>query len=211
MDATPEIEARRQEAEREVRRGNFQAAITLYEGLVAEVPEDDRLAVRLDTLRTLLQPLELTHPKAAAGARAASAENDAQAGEAAANAGDLRAAVAAYERACATAPANALLAERLEELRAVAVARGIPVDAPRPRRLRSRRRQRRSRQRRWLRRQSLRPRRRPSPPTRSPASRHSSRASSGAAEPAPAPAFRPRGYDGRHLFATRTPVTLRPA
>ncbi len=129
MDATPEIEARRQEAEREVRRGNFQAAITLYEGLVAEVPDDERLVVRLDTLRTLLQPLELTHPKAAAGARAASAENDAQAGEAAANAGDLRTAVAAYERACATAPGNALLAERLEELRAMAVARGIAVDA----------------------------------------------------------------------------------
>ncbi|RMG19483.1 MAG: tetratricopeptide repeat protein [Deltaproteobacteria bacterium] len=127
-----ELESRRAAAEREVRRGNFRAALSAYDALIAANPGNEALLARRRSLEAFLQPMELHHPKAAsAGEGEPEGASEVHLGEAAANAGDYAAAAAHYERALAADPGNALLAERLEELRRLA-ATAPPGGAPAP-------------------------------------------------------------------------------
>src|SRR5437588_249462 len=48
-----------QRAERAVRRGDLLAALELYETLLAEQPDDERVRTRIESVRALLQPSEL--------------------------------------------------------------------------------------------------------------------------------------------------------
>lgn len=137
MIPTDDPEVARTEAEREVRRGNFKDAVAIYEALVRAQPGEASLAARLETLREMLQPMELVHPKAAAATGRADGPGDAvHEAEAAANRGDLHGAISLYERLVAERPDNPLFAERLEELRALArdpVQRGaMPRSRPAP-------------------------------------------------------------------------------
>jgi tetratricopeptide (TPR) repeat protein len=119
-----DLQAARAAAEREVRRGNFKDAVDAYEALVRRHPGDASLEERLQTLRGMLQPMELVHPKAAAAtARAPEAADEVHEAEAAANRGDLSAAIAVYRRLILAQP-NPLFEERLGELLALA---GDPV------------------------------------------------------------------------------------
>jgi hypothetical protein len=116
-----ELETARAAAEREVRRGNFKDAVDAYEGLVRAHPGDAALAERLETLRGMLQPMELVHPKAAAAtARAPDGADDVHEAEAAANRGDLPTAITLYRRLVGVRPGNALFEERLAELLSMA-------------------------------------------------------------------------------------------
>jgi tetratricopeptide (TPR) repeat protein len=119
--APPELETR---AERAVRRGELLHALELYELLLAERPDDDRVRHRMDSVRALLQPSELIgrrrsdpdDQQAVAGG-ALETLSDAEQGEMHASSGRFDQAVACYERALRKAPRNELLRERLEELR----------------------------------------------------------------------------------------------
>jgi len=88
-----------QKAERAVRRGELLVAIEHFEAYLAQQPDDERIRVRMEAVRALLQPSELVSRR-----RPEPAE--------------------AYQRALGKDPENALLRERLTELRAL-------VDQPR--------------------------------------------------------------------------------
>jgi tetratricopeptide (TPR) repeat protein len=112
-----------QKAERAVRRGELLAAIELFEGYLAQFPEDERVRSRMEAVRALLHPGELvnrrrTEPEEPAPE--APPVTDAEAGEVHASSGRFKDAAQAYERAVAGDPENELLQERLRELRGLA-------------------------------------------------------------------------------------------
>ena len=92
------VEEKQRAAEREVRHGNFRGALAIFKELAEADPGNALFAARIATLEAGLQPMELVHPKAAAGAAARPMTNDLQEGEAAANIEDFGTAVACYER-----------------------------------------------------------------------------------------------------------------
>src|SRR5436305_7778044 len=113
-----------QRAERAVRRGELLLALELFESLLAENPEDERVRQRMESVRALLQPSELVNRRRAEpeAPEAAPAEtlSDAEHGEMHASAGRFQEATSWYEKAVAKNPGNELLRERLEELRGLA-------------------------------------------------------------------------------------------
>ncbi|MFL5312113.1 MAG: hypothetical protein ACJ79H_16900 [Myxococcales bacterium] len=114
-----------QRAERAVRRGELLAALQLFEELIARGPGDERVRLRMESVRALLQPAELvgrrrSEPEEAEPRPAAGTLTDAEQGELHAGAGRFVEALRCYERAAAESPENELLRERLEELRELA-------------------------------------------------------------------------------------------
>lgn len=123
LESAAELEQR---AERAVRRGELHAALQLFEELIAREPDDERVRQRMESVRALLQPAELSdssrpEPEEPEEVRpAAETLTDAEQGELHAGAGRFVDALRCYERAVAAAPDNELLRERLEELRELA-------------------------------------------------------------------------------------------
>ena len=82
-----------QRAERAVRRGELHAALQLFEELIALTPGDERVRQRMESVRALLQPAELsdgqrpTEPDEAEPRPAAGTFTDAEQGELHASAG----------------------------------------------------------------------------------------------------------------------------
>jgi tetratricopeptide (TPR) repeat protein len=113
-----------QRAERAVRRGELLLALELFESLLADNPEDERVRQRMESVRALLQPSELVNRRRAepeAPEQAApEALSDAEHGEIHASAGRFEEATRWYEKAVERNPGNELLRERLEELRGLA-------------------------------------------------------------------------------------------
>jgi tetratricopeptide (TPR) repeat protein len=115
-----------QRAERAVRRGELLAALQLFQELTAREPGDGRVRQRMESVRALLQPSELTDRRrpeleeAEPRPAAAGTLTDAEQGELQASAGRFIEALRCYERAVAAAPDNELLRERLGELRELA-------------------------------------------------------------------------------------------
>ncbi|TMA18298.1 MAG: tetratricopeptide repeat protein, partial [Deltaproteobacteria bacterium] len=113
-----------QRAERAVRRGELLLALELFESLLADNPEDERVRQRMESVRALLQPSELVNRRRAepdAPEQAApEALSDAEHGEIHASAGRFEEATRWYEKAVEKNPGNELLRERLEELRSFA-------------------------------------------------------------------------------------------
>jgi tetratricopeptide (TPR) repeat protein len=114
-----------QRAERAVRRGELLSALQLFEELIAQVPDDERVRQRMESVRALLQPAELSdrrrsEPEEAEPRPPAETLTDAEQGELHAGAGRFVEALRCYERAVAESPENELLRERLEELRELA-------------------------------------------------------------------------------------------
>jgi tetratricopeptide (TPR) repeat protein len=112
-------------AERAVRRGELHAALQLFEQLIALAPDDGRVRQRMESVRALLQPAELSNgrrpePDEAEPGPPAGTLTDAEQGELHASAGRFAEALRCYERALAAAPENELVRERLEELRELA-------------------------------------------------------------------------------------------
>lgn len=116
----PELEQR---AERAVRRGELLVAIEHFEAHLAQHPDDERVRQRMESVRALLQPSELVSRRRAEPEEpegpAAGSLSDAEQGEMHASSGRFGDAAQAYERAVSRSPANELLRERLEELRAL--------------------------------------------------------------------------------------------
>lgn len=113
---TKELEQR---AERAVRRGDLLVALELFEAVLAQRPEDERVRQRMEAVRALLQPSELVHrrrPEPEANAPRASEASDAEQGELHAASGRFLEAAEAYRRALAANPGNQLFRERFEEL-----------------------------------------------------------------------------------------------
>lgn len=114
-----------QRAERAVRRGELLAALQLFEELIARDPGEERVRLRMESVRALLQPAELQdrprpEPDEPEPQPPAEMLSDAEQGELHAGAGRFVEARRCYERAVAAAPENALLHERLLELRELA-------------------------------------------------------------------------------------------
>jgi tetratricopeptide (TPR) repeat protein len=114
-----------QRAERAVRRGELLPALQLFQELLAREPSDGRVRQRMESVRALLQPSELTdrprpEPEEAEPRPAAETLTDAELGELHAGAGRFGEALRCYERAVGAAPDNELLRERLGELRELA-------------------------------------------------------------------------------------------
>jgi tetratricopeptide (TPR) repeat protein len=115
-----------QRAERAVRRGELLAALQLFEELIVRQPHDDRVRQRMESVRALLQPAELSDRRrsepeeAEPRPPAAGTLTDAEQGELHAGAGRFVEALRCYERALAQSPDNELLRERLDELRELA-------------------------------------------------------------------------------------------
>ncbi|HMC33974.1 MAG TPA: tetratricopeptide repeat protein [Myxococcales bacterium] len=116
-----------QKAERAVRRGELLAAIEHFEAYLAQQPDDERIRVRMEAVRALLQPSELVsrrRPEPEEPETRAAPVSSTEVGEMHASAGRFAEAAEAYQRALGKDPENALLRERLAELRAL-------VDQPR--------------------------------------------------------------------------------
>src|SRR3954462_6883264 len=113
-----------QRAERAVRRGELLLALELFESLLADNPEDERVRQRMESVRALLQPSELVNRRRAEPDAPEQAPpealSDAEHGEIHASAGRFEEATRWYEKAVAKNPGNELLRERLEELRRLA-------------------------------------------------------------------------------------------
>ena len=113
-----------QRAERAVRRGELLLALELFESLLADNPEDERVRQRMESVRALLQPSELVNRRRAEPDAPEQAPpealSDAEHGEIHASAGRFEEATRWYEKAVAKNPGNELLRERLEELRGLA-------------------------------------------------------------------------------------------
>ena len=54
-----------QRAERAVRRGELLVALELFEAVLAQKPDDERVRQRMESVRALLQPSELVHRRRA--------------------------------------------------------------------------------------------------------------------------------------------------
>jgi tetratricopeptide (TPR) repeat protein len=114
-----------QRAERAVRRGELLAALQLFEELIVREPRDGRVRQRMESVRALLQPAELSgrrrpEPEEAEPRPATGTLTDAEQGELHASAGRFVEALRCYQRAAAAAPDNELVSERLDELRELA-------------------------------------------------------------------------------------------
>ncbi|MFL5359924.1 MAG: hypothetical protein ACJ78U_03080 [Myxococcales bacterium] len=112
-----------QRAERAVRRGELLLALELFESLLADNPEDERVRQRMESVRALLQPSELVNRRREPDTHdetPPAALSDAEHGEVHASAGRFQEATRWYEKAVAKNPGNELLRERLEELRRLA-------------------------------------------------------------------------------------------
>ncbi len=108
-------------AERAVRRGELLQALELYEAILADRPEDERVRSRMDSVRALLQPSELvsrrrTEPEEIHDEPGLDSLSDAEQGEMHASSGRFEDAVACYRRALEKSPKNELLRERYDEL-----------------------------------------------------------------------------------------------
>jgi len=116
-DSSDKLEQR---AERAVRRGDLLMAVDIFERLLAERPEDERLRQRTESVRSLLQPSELVmrrRPTEPLPEQTSDMKlTDAQSGELLAAAGRYPDAVRAYRRAVEKHPDNELLRDRLAEL-----------------------------------------------------------------------------------------------
>ncbi len=118
-------------AERAMRRGELAEAVSLFEALQREFPEDATLAHKLALLRESLQPMELHSPKAApprSEPLPLGPSSPIQEGERLFALGDYAGAAAAYRRALQERPDNELIRERLLELYRLATA--APVHSP---------------------------------------------------------------------------------
>jgi tetratricopeptide (TPR) repeat protein len=139
MSTTSDLEQR---AERAVRRGELLVALEHFDAYLAQVPDDERVRLRMESVRALLQPSELVSRRRSEPdevAAAASQLSDAELGEMHASSGRFEEAAEAYGRAVTANPKNELLRERLEELRSLAqpgaradLARGEKLDTPAP-------------------------------------------------------------------------------
>src|SRR2546423_8365733 len=113
-----------QRAERAVRRGELLLALELFESLLADNPEDERVRQRMESVRALLQPSERVKRRRAEPDAPEQAPpealSDAEHGEVHASAGRFEEAARWYEKAVERNPGNELLRERLEELRSFA-------------------------------------------------------------------------------------------
>jgi len=112
-----------QRAERAVRRGELLLALELFESLLADNPEDERVRQRMESVRALLQPSELVNRRREPDTHdevPPAALSDAERGEIHASAGRFEEATRWYEKAVEKNPGNELLHERLEELRGLA-------------------------------------------------------------------------------------------
>jgi len=112
-----------QRAERAVRRGELLLALELFESLLADNPEDERVRQRMESVRALLQPSELVNRRREPDPHdeaPPAALSDAEHGEVHASAGRFEEATRWYEKAVQKNPGNELLRERLEELRGLA-------------------------------------------------------------------------------------------
>jgi len=115
-----------QRAERAVRRGELHAALELFDELIALAPDEERIRLRRDAVRTLLQPAELSNGRRPEPDEpepvpdSAGTLSDAEQGEVHASAGRFAEALRCYQRALAVSPDNELVRERLEELRELA-------------------------------------------------------------------------------------------
>src|SRR5438445_4062194 len=119
QESAAELEQR---AERAVRRGELLAALQLFEELIAREPAGERVRQRMESVRALLQPAELSdrrrsEPEEAEPRPPPGTLSEAEQGELHAGAGRFVEALRCYERAVTEAPDNELLRERLEELR----------------------------------------------------------------------------------------------
>ncbi|HXN55216.1 MAG TPA: tetratricopeptide repeat protein [Myxococcales bacterium] len=120
-----------QRAERAVRRGELLVALELFDAALAQRPEDERVRLRMESVRALLQPSELVHRRrtepeeTAPGAEPLS---DAEEGELHASSGRFAEATEAYQRALSRNPENGLIRERLEELEQLAPPGSRAVD-----------------------------------------------------------------------------------
>src|SRR3981081_3919047 len=91
-----------QRAERAVRRGALRLALELFESLLADNPEDERVRQRMESVRALLQPSELvsrrrTEPEEPQPGT--DSLSDAETGEMHASSGRFDQATQAYQRA----------------------------------------------------------------------------------------------------------------
>jgi tetratricopeptide (TPR) repeat protein len=112
-----------QRAERAVRRGELLLALELFESLLADNPEDERVRQRMESVRALLQPSELVNRRRepdTSDEAPPKALSDAEHGEIHASAGRFQEATRWYEKAVEKNPGNELLRERLDELRGLA-------------------------------------------------------------------------------------------
>src|SRR3954452_1258120 len=110
-------------AGRAVRRGELLLALELFEPLLADTREDERVRQRMESVRALLQPSELVNRRREPDTHEETppaALSDAEHGEVHASAGRFQEATRWYEKAVAKNPGNELLRERLEELRGFA-------------------------------------------------------------------------------------------
>lgn len=115
----PSVVELEQRAERAVRRGELLNALEVYEAILAQQPEDERLRARMESVRSLLQPSELVHRRKAEPLPASEPSaplSAAEQGELHAAEGRLVEAAQAYRDAVAKNPGNELLRERLLEL-----------------------------------------------------------------------------------------------
>ena len=122
QESAAELEQR---AEGAVRRGELLAALQLFEELIAREPADERVRQRMESVRALLQPAELSdrrrsEPEEAEPRPPPGTLSEAEQGELHAGAGRFVEALRCYERAVTESPDNELLRERLEELRELA-------------------------------------------------------------------------------------------
>jgi tetratricopeptide (TPR) repeat protein len=112
-----------QKAERAVRRGELLLALEHFDAYLAQHPDDERIRVRMEAVRALLQPSEMVSRRRAEPEETdskAAPVSSAEVGEMHAGTGRFAEAVESYEHALAADPQNDLLRERLEELRALA-------------------------------------------------------------------------------------------
>ncbi|MGC4114074.1 MAG: hypothetical protein QM765_05330 [Myxococcales bacterium] len=132
---------RQAEAERAVRRGELKQALALYRELARETPEDPLIPSRIATIESLLQPDEIiaaSFVPAPAQASPLSLSRSAtleQTAEQLFERGDIKGAVALYQKVLAEKPDNELARERYEELAQLTSPRPEPVapqDPPAP-------------------------------------------------------------------------------
>jgi tetratricopeptide (TPR) repeat protein len=112
-----------QRAERAVRRGELLAAIEHFESYLAQQPDDERVRLRMESVRALLQPSEMVSRRRVEPEEPGETQNelsDAEMGEMFAASGRFDDAAKSYARAVAANPRNELLRERFDELRALA-------------------------------------------------------------------------------------------
>jgi tetratricopeptide (TPR) repeat protein len=120
-----------QRAERAVRRGELLVALELFDAALAQRPDDERVRLRMESVRALLQPSELVHRRRAEPeetAPGAEPLSDAEEGELHASSGRFAEATQAYQRALSRNPDNGLIRERLEELEQLAPPGSRAVD-----------------------------------------------------------------------------------